>query len=429
MSLFRTIFFLVFVLMAASCSKPDGLGSDLFPGGDDPWVNAIDTFTLETTFSTEDSIATRSDFNAYLLGGLNDPVFGNSGAHLYTTLKLMSSNPSFGSNPRCDSVKLSLLTKGYYGDTTVTHHFRIFKITELLYKDSTRYSHNKPTIESTPVSEAIITGYNPSDSIEIQGVIAPQLIIPVDTGFGTEILTSGAFASETAFNDYLKGLYITDSISGSGCVYYFDLREALPSNFRSKLIFYYSNDTTSAGSLTFELPLNGGAHFNYFWHDYSSAVFNGQFNDPVSGGNLCYIQSMAGIKTQIKMPFLLNLVESHQVSINRAVLEIKVDATGSGDWKPHEKLGLAGIDSSGLAYFLQDNIDNTVTFGGDLTSNTTYSFTVTRYLQQLLNNSRKNYGLYLVASGAAINANRTVIGGSKNPGLQMKLKVIFTSIN
>jgi hypothetical protein len=430
MNLLRFAIYFSFLLMVINgCKKPDGLGADLIPDEDEPEVGCLDTFTLETTFSREDSIAVRTDFNAHLLGGLNDPEFGKSGAALYATLRLLSAGPSFGINPRCDSLKLTLYTTGYYGDTSgTTHHYRFFKLTEKLYKDSTRYSHRKPQMEMTPFSEAVISQFNPNDTVDLQGVKAPQLVIPMDTAWGTFVLNNGDFSSETAFNDFFKGFYLTDSITnGSGCIFYFDLREALPANFRSKLIFYYSNDTSTVPQI-FEMAVNGGAHFNYFHHDYSQAVFANQFNDPVAGRTFCYLQSMAGIKTTIRFPHLQELIKAGPVSINRAVIEIPADVSGSGNLKPHNKLSLAGIDSSGLGFFLPDNIDNAVLFGGDLTASNTYSFVITRYMQQVLNGSRKDYGLYLLASGAAVNANRTVIKGSHNPDKRMKLKIIFTSI-
>lgn len=430
MNLLRVAFyFSVLIIALSSCKKPDGLGADLLPDGDDPLVGAIDTFTLETTFSREDSIAVRTDFNAHLLGGINDPEFGKTGAAFYASLRLLSASPSFGSNPRCDSVKLTLYTTGYYGDTSgTTHHYRFFKLSEKLYKDSTRYSHRKPQMEMTSFSEAVISQFNPNDTVDIQGVRAPQLVIPVDTAWGTYILNNANFSSESAFNDFFNGFYITDSItSGNGCIFYFDLREALPANFRSKMIFYYSNDTSTVPQV-FEMAINGGAHFNYFHHDYSQAVFVNQFNDPAAGSNFCYLQSMAGIKTTIRFPHLNELIKTGQVSVNRAILEITADVTNSGNLKPHNKLSLAGIDSAGLGFFLPDNIDNTALFGGDLTSSNTYSFVITRYMQQVLNGSRKDYGLYLLSSGAAVNANRTVIKGSSNPDKRMKLKIIFTSI-
>jgi hypothetical protein len=430
MHLFRLFIFLSVLLAAAGCRKPEDLITDLLPAEDFSQTGCVDTFTIEAFFNPEDSIAVRTDFNAHLLGGLNDPVFGQSGAALYASVRLLSASPSFGSNPRCDSVKLTLLTTGYYGDTNTTvHHFRFFKLTEKLSKDSTRYSHRKPSMETRPFSQAIITEFNPLDTVEIQGVKAPQLVIPMDTAWGTFILNNGNFTSEQAFNDFFNGFYLTDSIvAGSGCIFYFDLREALPANFRSKLIFYYSNDTSTVPQI-FEMALNGGAHFNYFHHDYSLAVFRNQFNDPEAGKSYCYVQSMAGIKTIIRFPFLKELAKNRQIAVHKAVLEITADVNSSDDLKPHKKLSLAGRDSAGLAFFLPDNIDNTALFGGDLSGSNSYSFVITRYVQQVLNGSRNDYGLYLLASGAAVNANRTVLYGTQHPDRRMKIKITFTTVN
>ncbi len=424
----------VALLAFHSCKKPETVGLNVLPTGDEAGLYSTDTLTLTAEVVREDSLLTRSDFAAHLAGAVHDPVFGRSAAALYTQLYLSGSSPTFGDNPVCDSVVLALVYSGYYGDTASTHHFTVYEIDEELNKDSSRYSHNQPALKPMPVGSYQVAGVQPEDTVTIEDVSAPQLALWLDPAFGDKILNADAadLASVTTFNNFIKGLYIEDSLVNAGeegCILYFDLTSVNAALPQSRLIIYYHNDTSTTEQV-FELNVNNGAHFNYFTHDYSVSAFGNNFDDPVFGEGSVYIQSMSGVKVRVDIPFYETLEGGGPVAVNKAILDVYVDEMQVTDNFPaHTRLALTGIDSSGLSYFLPDNLDNPVTFGGDLLSGNRFRFNISRYLQQILNGSRVNFGLFLVATGASVNANRTVIGGTKHPSLSMKLSVSYTILN
>ena len=419
------------VILSTGCKDPDNVGLEVLPPEDLAGISVADTFSLTTEITKEDSLQTRSDFNAYVLGAMNDNVFGKSNASFYTQLNLITANPNF-SNATCDSVVVSLLINGYYGDTLNSiQQFSVYRLNEPLYKDSTRYTNQKPQLVGTPIPVISASEICPTDSITIHGVTAPQLVLRLDPQLGTTILNASAndLSSASNFNAFFKGLYFEAQLtSGNGAMVYCNFSEGgtTQATYPSKLRIYYTIGTTSTH---FDFVLNGSAHFNYFVHDYSTAVFANHFNDPSFGSSLCYVQSMAGIKTKINFPFLDAINSAGNISINKAQLIIYVDNSTTSSYAAHDKVGLAGIDSAGGGFFLTDNIESTSSFGGDLTSGNEYVFNIPRHFQQLLNGQRKNYGLFLVSSGGAVNANRTVIGGGANPSLKMKLKLTYTKLN
>lgn len=429
MQAFRIFLFYFFILFFSltGCKDPDNLGLDVLPAGDITGLSFTDSISLVTSVVPGDSIPTTSTNTYHLIGGLNENVFGKSKAGFYSQLIVINANPSFGTTPVCDSVVLTLVLSGYYGDTlSSTHQFSIYELNQVLNKDSTLYSNQKPQTLGL-LGTYTTSDIRPTDSVTINGVKAPQLAIRLDPVLvGDRFLTAGSvYADAATFNNYFKGIYIEDSItSGSGCILYSNINN---DTYKCKLGVYYHND--AADSLYYEFLLNGGAHFSYFEHDYSTAVFGNNFNDTIFGKNLCYVQSMAGVKTKIDFPYLNSVMQQGSIAVNNAQLIIKADDSNTALYSLHNKLGLTGIDSVGKSYFLPDNIDNPVLFGGDLSTDKTYTFNITRYFQQILAGSKTNYGLFLVSSGSAVNANRTVVGGSQHPALQMKFKLTFTKIN
>ncbi len=424
----------VVVFLAGSCKKPDAVGLGVLPSSDAAGLLTVDTLSITAEMVAEDSLLTRSDFAAHLLGAMDDPVFGRSHAALYLQLHLEGSNPDFGPNPVCDSVVLAFLFSGHYGDTlNALHRITVYELDEAIHKDSSRYTNNRPALLTPAVCTYETSEVLPTDSIEVNGVTAPQFVVRLDPAFGDKLLTADAsnYTSADAFNGFLKGLYLEDSLvagGSEGCVLYFNLTSSSAALPQSRLVMYYHNDTAS--SQTFEMNVNKGAHFNFFEHDFSTAAFANQFGDPQYGETNAYLQSMSGVKVRVDFPHLQTLFNDGPVALNSAVLEVYVDPSQTTDNLPaHESLALTGIDSTGLSYFLPDNLDNASGFGGDLVAGTYYRFTISRYLQQVLNGTRVNHGLFLVPKAATVKANRTVLGGSKNATLGMRLRITYTSIN
>jgi len=98
-------------LIISSCNTPGSIGSEILPAQDQFFVSYSDTHVFEASLELDDSLVTSWQTN-YLLGTLNDPIFGKSYAGIYTQLQIPLLNTDFGSGRQLDSVLLVLNYKG-----------------------------------------------------------------------------------------------------------------------------------------------------------------------------------------------------------------------------------------------------------------------------------------------------------------------------
>jgi len=110
-------------------------------------------------------------------------------------------------------------------------------------------------------------------------------------------------------------------------------------------------------------------------------------------------------------------------AINRVNLSFDLDGLDTADFPPHSKMFLVRVDNDGKDFFLSDYIvEGEEHFGGTL-ENGKYIFNITRYFYHLLNNDEYTNKLYLVASGGAVNAKRTIL-----PKNKVSFKIIYTDL-
>jgi hypothetical protein len=421
------ITFLTFTVLILSCKKEsDIIGLELQPESE--ILNAVftDSTTLITYPIREDSV--RSDgrvmpFNN-LLGSYTDPVFGMTKASFYSQFRLTSSNVSFD-QVQLDSIVLSLAYAGYYGDTSTAQTISIYKMTEPIHSDTNYYSNSEFTIDNNPVGTITFLPRPNTDVQLVDTSLGPHIRITLDNSFGNEILNAGSgnLINNEAWLQFLPGLYISaEEVLSNGAILYINYASAL-----TRLSLFYS-DTAQQHVYDFRITAQA-ARVNSYKHDYSSMI---SFNDTVQGGITTYVQSMGGVKTKVIFPHLKELSKSGPIAINKAELIIQVESGSDGTYAPHDRLTLFASDSSGKNVVLPDQIASVTSgfFGGEYNSGTKeYKFNIPRYAQQLVNENRENYGLFLLASGAASNANRSIVGGGSNPGpSKMKLKITYTRI-
>lgn len=412
-----------------SCSKPDTIGIEVQPEGDQPGVFFTDTLSVEAVTIREDSLEsdeTAASFN--LAGSIMDPVFGRTNASFYTQVRIPGNNASFsfGSDPQLDSVVLTLAYADYFGDTLAPVYLWVSQIEESFLADSSYFTDDQ-LATGTILFEGNIN-VRPKDSVLVDGANrAPHLRLRLDDAFGTGFISASPdnFLNDTSFVKFFKGLRVHTydaTIPGQGVIMSFNLLSSM-----SKLGFYYKNgsDTTKKTAL-FEINSNC-KRFNRFDHDYNMAEFGNTF--PVSGGDKLYIQSMAGVKVDLKFPYLMNLIADGPIAINKA--ELIIPATDYTVFKNHQGLILFGVDSAGGEAVIPDLLESINYYGGSFsTTDSIYSFRINRYLQQSLSGTLTgNYGLRLVGAGGAVNAFRTIIPGYNAPASKIKLKLTYSKLN
>jgi hypothetical protein len=429
-------------LFASACNESSVVGLDVQPAGDLLNVGWTDSTTLRTATVKEDSLHTDGSIIIgadALLGTYLDPVFGKTTASIYTLLRLPANNPNFGISPACDSVVLSLTyAPDYYGKKDrKTQRVSVYQLMNILSFSTSYYSNNSVSYNSgTDLANAHSFVPRPIDKVVVTGdTLKPHLRIPLDQSFGQTILANpGSLSSNTAFQDFIKGLYITSDVAtpatGDGNIMHFKLGDA-----QSKLTIYYHNSTSD--SLKYDISLSSVPRFSAFEHyNYSGAYsyLSSQLSSASTDTTL-FVQSLAGTKAKIDFPFLLHMNDSGKLAINKAELVIKVDTTNPlfqlDTFAAPAKLVLFGITAANANYAIPDAYEANESFGGAYNATRKeYTFNIDRYVQQVLNGTLPNAGLYLVASGGAVNANRVVLGSGSSRGYQrMKLNLTYTKLH
>jgi hypothetical protein len=442
---FGTKFFFISLIsgITVSCNEESVVGLDVQPGSDLLNVGWSDTTTLFTSTVKEDSLHTDASIIASadaLIGTYIDPIFGKTSASLYTQLRLPGNNPDFGVHPVCDSVVLCLTyDTAYYGKRDrKSQRISVYQLSDKLNIDQDYYSNNSIAHNSGDLANGFVYIPQPKKSPVIMGVtLKPQLRVPLLNAFASVILNpvnSSNLANTTAFQDFCRGLYIkSDLVStnpGDGNILHF-----LMGDPQSKVAIYYHNDAKD--SLQYDLLLSSVGRFSAFEHyGYTAAdpYLYSQLTTSTSVDTALYIQSLAGTKTKITFPYIHRWNDSGRVAVNKAELVIKIDENPlfqKDTFAVPAKLVLFGISATNTNYPLPDATETNESMDGTYNASTKeYRFNIERYIQQVLNGTRPNTGLYMVASAGAVNANRVVVGSGSSKGPQkMKLNITYTKLH
>jgi hypothetical protein len=450
-------FFLILSLGAifyfSSCNKASLLGLDVQPENDLIDADYVDSLTLLTQTFKDDTLRTDGNliYGSALLGTYQDPVFGRTSASIYTQVRMLSNAPTFGTSPVCQSVTLSLVYRGTYGKK-VRHPqtVSVYQLKDDLDATATYYSNQTKEKISPALTDYVFTPT--TDSVLVDNVKqAPQLRIPLPASLGQMILSldSASLATNENFMKIIKGIYITtENTSGlapsEGNILQFNM-DLSTLNIRYK----YQRPNGLADTIgDFNLSMAGVARFMHFDHPYTTGgnpdpdLLKQLSANPPIQNDVNYVQAMAGVKTRVKIPYLVKWGKQDFIGINRAELLIKSTMSRKDTFALPPSLSLYAINDDGLtSSILPDQFEGTAYWGGgmDTTDATTYyptyHFTITRYIQQLISERRLNNGLFITSSSGSSSPYRivfggstaTLVGGGENK-YQMKLRITYTKL-
>ncbi len=409
----------------------------MLPNSDD--LNGIytDTLTLRTKTVTEFPLKTTTN-SKFLLGTITDPVFGKSTASIFTQFQI-GGQVDLGSPDSLfvDSLVLTMQYNGHYGSFTDAQNIKVYQVTQDINADSAYYSNRSFGTSVTEVGRKLnFTPDFSSTIIIVNDTIAASLRIRLSDHLGQDLLrqSKGAnFASNSAFQNYFKGLLIaSDSMQNGKGVMYFNLTS---STSVSKLTVYYHKPDVSALAFDFIIGTDC-ATFNHYTHNFISTEIQTALQSNSTSDSVVYVQSMAAVKTKITIPNLKNL---GSILVNKAELEITVPA-----WKidpdsvfqcPARMLCLLA-DSAGKNLVIPDQISANLIYGGF--KETTYingqkiykyKFSITEHMQDLVNGSVVDYGLFLLTYPSPEIADRIILaGGNRTDELRMKINLIYTKL-
>ncbi|MDF2438771.1 MAG: hypothetical protein K0Q95_3147 [Bacteroidota bacterium] len=443
---FGTKFFFIGLIstLAVSCNEESVVGLDVQPGSDLLNVKWSDTTTIlgstvrEDSLHTDASIITTGDA---LIGTYIDPIFGKTSASLYTQMRLPGNDPDFGVNPVCDSVVLCLTyASDFYGKKDrKSQRISVHQLSDKMNTDIDYFSNNSIAYNLNDLANGFVYTPQPTKKVFVMGdSLKPHLRIPIESGFGTVILNQAAttnnLATTPSFQDFCPGLYITSDVvsttPGDGNILHF-----LMGDLQSKVSIYYHNN--AGDSLRYDLGFNSVGRFSSFnHHGYTTAhpYLYSQLTTSTSADTALYIQALAGTKAKLEFPHIMRWNDSGKIAVNKAELVIKVEMNPlfqKDTFSAPSKLVLFGISANNTNYIMPDALESNEVFDGTYNKATNeYHFNIARYIQQVLNGSRANTGLYLLASGGAVNANRVVVGSGSSKGSQkMKLNITYTKLH
>jgi hypothetical protein len=428
-SFFKSLFIFLFVVAALnSCKESDTLGGNLLPAGDQTQFKVSSKFNLTTFTVKEDSIKS-DDLTLSLLGSYFDPIFGKSTSSLLTQFVSGTNQLDFGSNPVADSMILSMTYFDYYGKINKLEglqKIRIYKVSNLLLRDSNYYSAENPLkyySESDFISEHNILP-DPTGKYQTS---APVQKFRLPQSFGQNFLNNQSTINSGGFLNFFKGLYFKPlndfQTSGNGAILSFNLVNATTP---SKITLYFHNDTSTVAQ-KFEMIINSDcSRVNFFKHERNGIpAINNQFADTTQGKTQLFVQNMAGLSSKIWFTNLESWKDSLPIVITKAELVIPVESSLIDIYPLQARLILVekGDDGQYAAipdFDLGDNYFN----GYYNPTNKTYAFNLALYLQEILSGKRTQKGLYLVPTASAIGANRVVLKGSNF----IKFNVTYTKI-
>ena len=400
----KTLYVLGFFisLIFFSCTDSSVIGLEVQPASESIIINDISNpFWQSSQNQREDSIRTDEPLNL-LLGEITDPIFGYSKSEFITQILLTQNNISLGTNPQVDSVILCYNYSGYYGVLEDFTALEVYPLSQNIYKDSIYFSNS---FLLAPSSADWVDSYHLDTEAEKQ-----LLRIRMNNDLGQQILNLGDdnLVDNETFLQQFPGLEVLASAPNT--ILYLNA-----SGEESKFIIYYHNDENQSDTLSLTFQLDGdAARVNLF----------NERNDINGIINLedIYIQSMSGYKSKIKINYkdsLKDILEGK--AINKVTMSFSVLAGSETEYEAHEKLFLTRIDQDGNSISLIDYLENETIYGGVL-ENGEYTFNITRYFVQLLDNLAYTDELYLLSSGAPANANRTIIDKD------IKLRIYYSTL-
>lgn len=437
----RYIFFFALITLAVSCKKktPENIGLPFIPGEDLLNAAFTDTLTLVAHTVKDDSLPTNK-VTPLLLGNINDPIFGITQSSIFTQFSLSKTSPDFGTNPVLDSAVLSLVYnntggKGQYYGTLYPQKFDVYELSEAMSSTATYYSDTlMPYYTTQQIGSKTIT-LN-IDSIDIGDTLPkypPHLRVTLSKEMFQNFLDKPVYTSSYSSNDNFKtvfrGIYVVSSAntpSGEGAILYMNMTNAY-----SRITLYYKNDSTDSLYYYFRITTDE-ARFSHFDHDYSMTTdVQNQLNtaDNIPETKV-FVQPMAGVRTKITMPYISDLFKNGKISINKAELILPVDPNSiTTPFTAHAKLVATIADSTYGPVIMPDYFEGATYFGGDYDSTKKeYRFNIARYVQQVLNGTRKNQGLYIITNARPTTANRVQLMGGNALTNRMRLKISYTPL-
>jgi len=390
--------------------------------------------------------------NTYLLGQVDDPVFGKYSSDIYTGISFGSSLPDF-SNSTIDSVILQLEydSLGFYGSDDVVHNIEVFTVEEDWLDRDTIYSDQSIGTSMIPIGSKSFVPNLRGDSIRFQVrdtevdsfiTLSSRINIQLDNSFGQMLIEDTTAAeNDTSLINAFKGLYIKSTTEGSSMIGLNFVKSGSINTVIPKVAVHYTQ-TLSDGStakLTYNYLLRNEVYSEYIMDNTGYPVGNA-LNSELAGEEYIYTQGMSGVNGEVILPDLSGLKGN---LINSAQLVLVVEEEDLDLYPENFRFLLSRYDEDGERVLIEDIVKNGVTLSTGLSlldgaprrtvhengdTITTVTFNITDFTRNSINNDDLAARLVFSPVGRTETPRRTVFYGSKHPTYPAKLKIAYTII-
>jgi hypothetical protein len=460
---------LISLFILGSCKNPDSIGLPIDPTKA-LQTNLIDTATINTTTVLEDSVQTTNAAKAPL-AYFKDPVFGITEANIVASLNLPSLSAytiPTGTISVDSAVLVMAYADGFYGDSlTTSYKVNVYQLNEPI--SSKAYYNNKIWNFNNTLLGTKIFSARPKTGFKVTTIVtgaadtlirvSPQLRIPIDKNFVFNKFfgaSSGQLTTNTVFQNYIKGFYITldKTRPGVGGNMFFNVAAD-----SSRLDVYYHTVNGSVIDTEKVSLAIGTPHAAEIKHNFTSgsagAAIATQIGNPKGTYNTLYVQGLAGLRAKISFPYLKKILTTAQASggdivLNRAELVVTPVTGTEIPYVPLPRLTLYRNDIAQQRQLIPDAYAGDLhyisvgSFGGFYDNyHKSYHYVITGYIEDLMRGTMLDYGTFIAPADttglstgtASIDITNTpqvgaraVLGGNKTSAYKMKLNILYNKV-
>lgn len=439
-------------LLLMSCNDATLIGSDVLEEDQFNIQSSEDIEILARTVYAEpvrtfDEVINFQLIN-YLIGKVDDPIFGTYQSSVFTEFTLNGLSPDF-TGKTLDSAIILLpfdsLTMGY-GEDIIGQSFDVelhqlatrFGDAEFHLSDETiEVSEFLGTVQMVPSTDLVTIDVPNSDTTQ---QLPPHFRIPLPTALAEKIFNapSTAFDSTAAFQDFFPGIEFRPA-GGPNAIFGVQLR----GNLTAQMQFFFS-DTLER---VYNFPVsNTSTKMTTFDHDFTGSIVDEFVQKGNEGGDsLLFVQSLEGTDIELTFP---NLEDLGDIVVNKAELIFEVDSIPGDDfdlYSPTPQMMVNQVEDDGDLVLIEDlgiliarygEVDGFAIFGGSPDDDRIYSLNISGHFQRMIDGEATNVLRITPLNGDRTffnlnrgnEASRVVIKGPENTQGRMKLVLNYTKI-
>lgn len=430
-------------ILLVQCDESTIIGSD-FLSEEAIDFQFTDTFTIHTF--TQRGIPVNSgrvSANTYMIGALDDPIFGKTNSDIYFGIQVLDDGPMF-ENQIIDSMVLIIAydSLGFYGKQDARFDFELFKTTERINEDTT-FSDEVLDIESEPLASELnkylsvrdtIFTFDPVEDTSI--VLQPHFRMKILPQFGINIFTLFKLVTDDeSLLSLIPALYLKGTPDRSAMAG-LSIGNTNRLGDLNKLTLFFTNTENDLKTIyDFRFRID---KFSTFTHDYTGSQVEPFLDNKTDGDSLFFVQGMAGVNGVVDIS---NALQLKDYLINKAELELTVaeDSEYNLECYPPIELFAAsyeGIEGNRIAIQDLDLISTggLGVFGGNMVEEIGPNGEMVRKVIINITNHIKNYindpsiggEILLSPFFDSETPNRTVFYGAGHSMFPAKVNISFT---